>query len=118
MSKDEVQLELAYQIPPSGNGAKTEEDLLSAFPFCTLTLRAAKPPYPQGLRTIGDHIRKRRLDLELAERDVAGLVGVARQAVEGWENRGVGPSLEALSQVVQFLELRAASGRFPLRARE
>ncbi len=37
-------------------------------PFCHVTLRGQKPlspAYPRELRTLGDHLRKRRLDLGL-----------------------------------------------------
>jgi transcriptional regulator with XRE-family HTH domain len=33
-------------------------------------------PYPDALVTLGDHIRKRRLDLGLRQRDVAAQFGV------------------------------------------
>lgn len=109
VSKDEVQLELAYQIPPSGNRAKTEENLLPAVPFCALTLKTAKPPYPEGLRTIGDHIRKRRLDLRLRQRDVADLIGVERVTVGGWETMGLRPPPASLEKVVKFLRCEPKS---------
>ena len=43
-------------------------------PFCHIQLTARKPPspaYPRELKTLGDHLRKRRLDLGLLQPDVA-----------------------------------------------
>jgi len=48
-------------------------------PFCHLTLKAKKPlplGYPQILKTLGDHLRKRRLDLNLLQKEVAEIIGV------------------------------------------
>ena len=39
-------------------------------PFVKLTFRAKKPnrkPYPKELKTYGDHLKKRRLDLDLSQ---------------------------------------------------
>ena len=52
--------------------------LTVALPFCKIELKAPKPLYPIGypqiLKTLGDHIRKKRLDLGLLQRDVAKMI--------------------------------------------
>ncbi len=51
----------------------------ASLPFYHLTISAShpqKPGYPTALVTIGDHIRKRRLDLGLFQRQVAAQIGV------------------------------------------
>jgi hypothetical protein len=58
------------------------------FPFCCLTLRSQKRlprAYPQVLSTIGDHLRKRRLDLGLLQRQVADQLGADPCSVTNWE---------------------------------
>jgi len=45
-------------------------------PFCQLTLKVLNPRNPNALVTIGDHLRKRRLDLGLSRRQVAERIGV------------------------------------------
>jgi len=94
-------------------------------PFCHLTLRARKPKdsrYPKELRTIGDRLRQRRLDLGLLQRDVAEDLGVSQSSVRHWElgqkspKLQYGPTLRAflgeepsLEQAATFAEgLRAA----------
>jgi DNA-binding XRE family transcriptional regulator len=57
-------------------------------PYCNLKLRSPKPfdkAYPMELRSIGDHLRKRRLDLGLHQREVAVRIGVDKTTVYKWE---------------------------------
>ncbi len=54
-----------------------------------MTLKASKPAspaYPKSLETLGDHIRKRRLDLGLEQQQVAARLGVSESTVWNWEN--------------------------------
>jgi DNA-binding transcriptional regulator YiaG len=65
-------------------------------PFCGVTLRGRKPlpeAYPREIKTVGDRIHKRRLDLGLRQRDIAQLLGVHVSTVTNWE---VGRSEPAL----------------------
>lgn len=57
------------------------------FPFCPITLTAKIPPnpaYPKKLKTIGHHLRKRRLDLKLKQEDVARRIGVDVVSIHKW----------------------------------
>jgi len=52
-----------------------------------LRLKAPKPnfpKYPKELKTLGDHIRKRRLDLGLVKRQVAERIGVSEATIYNW----------------------------------
>jgi len=52
------------------------------------TLTAQKPlerAYPKELVTLGDHIKKRRLDLGLFQKDVAVAIGVGTCTITNWE---------------------------------
>jgi transcriptional regulator with XRE-family HTH domain len=72
-------------------------------PFCHLRLKAAKPQnpaYPKKLKTIGDHIRKRRLDLG---RDVATRIGFTEPSVWNWESNASAPHWHSLKAIVDFL---------------
>ncbi len=69
-------------------------------------MRGQKPPlaaYPRGLRTIGDHLRKRRLDLGLLQRDVARALGVRVDTVRNWEVGRNGPAQWQWPAIVAFL---------------
>ena len=41
--------------------------------------------YPKQLKTFGDHIRAKRLDLGLLQKDVAGIIGVSTDTITNWE---------------------------------
>ncbi|MBI1805486.1 MAG: helix-turn-helix transcriptional regulator [Ignavibacteria bacterium] len=60
-----------------------------------LTLKTRKPcnkAYPRDLRTLGDHIRKRRLDLGLHQKDVAARVNATTSSVTNWEKNRTSPT--------------------------
>jgi DNA-binding XRE family transcriptional regulator len=65
-----------------------------AVPFCSLTLSARKPAsaaYPKELKSLGDHIRKRRLDLGLLQKDVAQRLSVSEASIWNWETHRSNP---------------------------
>jgi hypothetical protein len=69
---------------------------IPALPVCSLDLRGPKPlavSYPIELTRIGDHIRRRRLDLGLSPREVAVKLGVDPSTVENWERPGCSQQL-------------------------
>ncbi len=53
--------------------------------------------------TIGDHIRKRRLDLGLTQRDVARATGAGIQTVSLWEQGRHLPEIRYWPGVIRFL---------------
>ncbi len=75
-------------------------------PFYRLTLTAPLPPdraYPTELATIGDHIRKRRLDRGLLQRVAARVIGVSTATISGWEAAGRAPEVRYLPAIIDFL---------------
>jgi hypothetical protein len=57
-------------------------------PFCHLSLRAKKPRdfrYPSEIRTLGDQLRARRLDLRLRQKEVAKMLGACEDSVVTWK---------------------------------
>ena len=71
-----------------------------------VTLKAQKPsnkPYPKSLHTIGDHIKKRRLDLNLTHKQAAKLIGVQDDSICNWEHNYVTPKIHLLPKIIQFL---------------
>lgn len=59
--------------------------------------------YPKELKTIGDHIRKRRLDLKLLQSDVAKRLGVIESTVWNWENNATSPTFPYWPTIAEFL---------------
>ena len=75
-------------------------------PFINFQLSAKKPQnpaYPKTLTTLGDHIRKRRLDLGLWQKDVAATLGVTESTVTNWELNRVTPEFTHLPCIIAFL---------------
>jgi transcriptional regulator with XRE-family HTH domain len=76
-------------------------------PFCHLTLKARKPvhreKYPDILRTWGDHIKNRRLDLKLTKHQLSVKFHVDDTTIYLWEHNRVQPSLAQIPKIIEFL---------------
>ncbi len=80
--------------------------LIPALPFCEIILKAPKPssfPYPKRLKTLGDHLRKRRLDLKLQQKEVAKKLDVSEATIYNWENNHTSSSLYSIPKIIKFL---------------
>jgi transcriptional regulator with XRE-family HTH domain len=69
-------------------------------------LQGEKPKdkaYPKKVTTIGDAIRKRRLDLGLKQQDVARIIGCDQMSVLNWEKGHTQPSAKHMPQMMTFL---------------
>jgi transcriptional regulator with XRE-family HTH domain len=55
------------------------------------------------LRTLGDHLRQRRLDLGLLQREVAKRLGADHCTITNWELNRTTPALRFLPGIVWFL---------------
>ena len=60
------------------------------------------PGYPVNTVTIGEHIRKKRMDLGLLQREVAEIIGVTDSSVWNWEH-GTEPELQYNPRIIKFL---------------
>ena len=77
-----------------------------ALPFCHYQLTGRKPsplPYPALLTTLGDHLRKRRLDLGLLQKDLAEKLRVDEMTICNWETNRTSPQLHLIPKVIAFL---------------
>ena len=75
-------------------------------PFCHRTLSAPKPKpygYPSHPQTLGQHLRKRRLDLDLLQRQVADILGVTENTVHIWETQTHSAGLACWPAILEFL---------------
>ena len=87
----------------------------------TVTYRFSQPDQPMPLvlpqsystgrvirirvepKTVGDHIRKRRLGLKVYQKDVAAQIGVDETSIHNWETNVSQPSLEYMPAIIDFL---------------
>jgi len=78
---------------------------IPAFPFCHVTVRGRKPreDYPEKPRTLGEHLKKRRLDLGLRQRDTAERLGVTKNSYENWEHDKHEPEFRYWPEIIAFL---------------
>ncbi|MCL4511355.1 MAG: helix-turn-helix domain-containing protein [Bacteroidetes bacterium] len=77
-----------------------------ALPFCHFektTKKALPKGYPKDLKTIGDHVRKRRLDLKLTQKEVAAILGVDECTVWNWEKNRTRPLPSLIARISEFL---------------
>lgn len=80
---------------------------MGSSPICKITLKAKKPchkPYPKELISYGDHIKKKRLDLNLLQREVAVIMNVSEDTITGWENGRCIPKTNYIPRIISFLE--------------
>jgi DNA-binding XRE family transcriptional regulator len=64
------------------------------------------PPkgYPAKLKTVGDHLRRKRMDQGLFQREVAAKIGVDLTTYRNWEWNRTSPRTRFLPAVIEFLE--------------
>ena len=87
---------------------------IAAVPFCNLRLQSDMPKdraTPKQVASIGDAIRKRRLDLGLFQAEVATGLGCNKMTVAKWELGHSTPQIAHFRQIVEFLGYRSLLGR-------
>lgn len=75
-------------------------------PFCHAELRAPKPKseqHPKEINTLGDHIRTRRLNLRLIQRQLAEQIGVSGATITNWERNESIPVIRYMPAIIRFL---------------
>lgn len=59
--------------------------------------------YPENPVSIGDHIRKKRIELKLHQKDVAKICGVTEDSITNWEKNRSKPKIQFLPHIIKFL---------------
>ncbi|MBI4242045.1 MAG: helix-turn-helix domain-containing protein, partial [Candidatus Rokubacteria bacterium] len=83
--------------------------LPKALPFCHVTLKGQKPlppGYPKELKTLGDQLRKRRMDFGISQRELAKRIGVSKSSIENWEGNEAEPARWMVPRIREFLGLQ------------
>lgn len=79
---------------------------MGVLPICHVTLQVLRPApagYPANPKTFGEHLRKRRMDLGLFQRDAAAQLGASEASVWLWEKDRGTPELSFLPAILTFL---------------
>ena len=84
-----------------------------ALPFCHLQIQAMRCSYPHlwkcaqtvsmQPKTLGEHIRKRRIEKHLLQAELAKLLGVDRVSVQNWERGIHEPNSKIIGKIIGFL---------------
>jgi len=61
------------------------------------------PAYPNVLKTLGDHLKKKRLDLKLLQGDIAQKFGTSEASIHNWEMGHTTPSPFFVPKIAEFL---------------
>jgi transcriptional regulator with XRE-family HTH domain len=84
------------------NAARNPRD---SFISCHVTFRGRKtrPGYPEVPSSIGEHLRRVRLDRDLWQKDVAREIGCSAASLLNWEKGRAEPELRFLPAILRFL---------------
>ena len=80
---------------------------LPALAFCGFETSAPGLKFmrhPKNLTTIGEHVKKKRIDLRLLQKEVAERIGVSEDCITLWENNRSIPQVKFMPKIIQFLE--------------
>lgn len=70
---------------------------------CLVAARPRNPAYPEDLVTLGDYLRKTRLDRSMTQPEVARLLGVTTETVIGMELNRYEPRPRTAQKVIEYL---------------
>jgi len=78
---------------------------MDALPFSTLEIVVPCLPgdYPYRANTIADHLRKRRYDLKLLQKEVADMLGISEDCLRNWEKGRFDPMSRYHCRIIGFL---------------
>jgi DNA-binding XRE family transcriptional regulator len=60
-------------------------------------------PYKENPETLGEHLRKRRMELGLLQREAASILNVNAWTYLGWEHDRKKPTIRMLPRIIDFL---------------
>lgn len=71
-----------------------------------------KNRYPTDPKSLGDHIRKRRMDLNLFQEEVAKIITVTTDCITNWENNRSEPQIQFYPSIIKFLGYQPFNNSF------
>jgi transcriptional regulator with XRE-family HTH domain len=76
---------------------------VALLPFTLTGQKPLERAIPEKLVTLGDHLKKRRLDMGLYQKDVAVAIGVDTCTIANWEKGRTQPELRFVPRITEFL---------------
>ena len=93
-------------------------NLVTSCPIYTfefeVNLLELNPAYPRNPKTLGECIRKARMDRGLTIKQAASLIGVNINVIAGWELKNVQPTGPSLERIREVLEIWNSEKGLPL----
>ena len=60
--------------------------------------------YPTRPKTLGERIKKKRMDMGLFQKDIARIIGISTDTITNWEKGRTEPNNDNMLQIQRFLE--------------
>ncbi|MNJ88792.1 transcriptional repressor DicA [compost metagenome] len=79
-------------------------DVLPCLQFQKYTIKPTARSYPKEPKSIGEHIKKRRFDLNLMQSDIATRFGVSVATIHLWETNRTEPMVKYYPKISDFLQ--------------
>jgi len=74
-----------------------------ALGFWNLSLKTKTRPFSAHCQTVGEHLKRKRLQLGLLQKDVARIIKVSEDSVTYWENARSEPQIRYFPNIIKFL---------------
>jgi transcriptional regulator with XRE-family HTH domain len=92
------------------------------FPFSTHenVIKIPVRSYPFDPKTIGEHLRKRRIDSKLTQPEIGKIIGTSASIVSSWELNHRTPQIQYMPKIIRFLgynPIKSVVGSLPERIR-
>lgn len=95
----------AGRYTPSPDGYNSRRGI-PALAFCGFDVTDSKPmnsAYPKSIKSLGDHLRAKRIEKGLLQADVAYILEVSVETITNWENNLSFPKIKYSAKISQFL---------------
>jgi DNA-binding XRE family transcriptional regulator len=71
--------------------------------FASQTGKKKPVSYPVDPGTIGEHLKKKRMNPKLLQKDVAKILGISEDCITNWEKNRSIPQIQFMLSIIQFL---------------
>ncbi len=80
------------------------QGFIAFLPFAHVSLKSLIPkPYDFEPKTLGEHVRKKRLEMGLMQDEVAAQIGVNPWSILNWEKGKTEPFIASIPAIIRFL---------------
>ncbi len=101
---DEIKIRFRYHPSYFQNPENAQHNFIPALPFFGIEQTAKRQSKNiENPQTIGEHIKKRRQELQLSQKDVAKILKVSEDCITFWENGRSKPQIQFYPKIIEFL---------------